>query len=192
MTSPHPPDPGPGGAAAGEPDFQSAAFETALIAAAGTKAGLLWLSADASPRPRPAWYAWRDGAAYVVHEGIEQALPWLDESVAVQVVVPSKDKGGRVVTWVARPVPVAAGSPEWDAVVGDLHAARLNPPDGEAQPQRWARESRITRLEPTGEVLEAPGSMTAGSHSAEPPDTPATTRPPLPYVWGRRARRRSR
>jgi hypothetical protein len=133
---------------------------------------------------------WREGAVYVVHEGREQPLPWLREAGGVRVIVPSKDKGGRLVTWAARVVPVEPATPEWDAAVADLHAARLNPPDGEQQPARWARESRVTRLEPTGELLERPGAMPTASLAATPPPTPATTRDKLPFLVGPRPRRR--
>ena len=51
----------------------------------------------------------------------------------------------------------------------ELHAKRLNPPDGEAQPARWARESRVARIEPTGQLVEAPGHLSHRSHAAEPP-----------------------
>ncbi|MGH8894517.1 MAG: hypothetical protein ACRDWY_14625, partial [Actinomycetes bacterium] len=60
----------------------------------------------------------------------------------------------------------------------------------ERQPQRWARESRVLRLEATGRALERPGHLSQRSHAAEPPGSPATTRGPLPFVIGRRARRR--
>jgi len=32
-----------------------------------------------------------------------------------------------------------------------LHAQRLNAPDGQEQPARWARESRVLTLLPDGE-----------------------------------------
>ena len=93
----------------------------------------------------------------------------------------------------------APRSPPWrrattpgTTVVPELHAKRLNPPDGEAQPARWARESRVVRIEPTGRAASRrPGTCRTGSHAAEPPGSPATTRGPLPFVVGRRARRRA-
>jgi hypothetical protein len=39
---------------------------------------------------------------YVVHEGLEQPLGWLADSERVTVTVRSKDKGGRLVSWVAQ------------------------------------------------------------------------------------------
>jgi hypothetical protein len=36
-----------------------------------------------------------------------------------------------------------------------LHATRLNAPDGEDQPHRWARDSLVLCLTPTGELIGA-------------------------------------
>ena len=67
----------------------------------------------------------------------------------------------------------------------ELHAKRLNPPDGEEQPARWAaRVAWSPRLDPTGELVEGPGHLPHRSHAAEPPGSPATTRGPLPFVAG--------
>ena len=164
------------------------AYAAALVAEACRKSALVWLRPEGDERAYPAWHVWRDGAAYVVHEGYEQPLPWLAEAERVVVLVRSKDKGGRLVGWVARPQPVEPGTPDWDAAVPDLHAARLNPPDGEEQPLRWARESRVTRLAPTGELVEQPGDMPTGSLAAPPAPTSATTLGRLPFVLGRRRR----
>ena len=96
-----------------------------------------------------------------------------------------------MVTFRATVTTVAPGDDAWDTVVTELHAKRLNPPDGEAQPARWARESRVVRIEPTGQLVEAPGHLSAPVARAEPPGSPATTRGRLPFVVGRRARRRT-
>jgi hypothetical protein len=166
-----------------------------LVEEACKKASLIWIATPRGgeseapttyARPRAAWHAWHDGAAYVVTGGIEQPIPGIDSAGTVRITVRSKDTGGRLVTWLATPQVVEAGSDEWTAVVPDLHAKRLNPPDGEQQPERWGRESRIYRLEPTGEVPEVPGAMPTGSQAAAPPPSPATTRGPLPFVIGRR------
>jgi hypothetical protein len=106
------------------------------------------------------------------------------------VTVRSKDTGGRLVAWVGVVRRLRPDEAAWETVVPELHAKRLNAPDGEAQPARWARESAVHRIEPTGELLETPGNPTTGSHAAEPPSSPATTRGRLPFVVGRRARRR--
>jgi hypothetical protein len=152
---------------------------------------MLWLRADSGDREIAAWHVWHDGAAYVVSGGLEQNLaPVLDGSERLAVTVRSKDTGGRLVTFVARPMDVPPGDETWDTVVPELHAKRLNPPDGEQQPARWARESRITRIEPTGELLESPGHPINRSHAAEPPGSPAATRGRLPFTLGRPPKRR--
>jgi hypothetical protein len=169
-------------------------FEMALVAEAARKSGVIWVAVGGSTtNARAAWHVWLDGAAYVVTGGAEQQLPGLESAADVLVTVPSKDKGGRLVTWVARPSVVEPGTDEWAAAVPALHAKRLNAPDGENQPARWAAESRVVRLEPTGEVLERPGAMPTRSEAAPPRPTRATTRGPLPFVIGRatgRGRRR--
>ena len=158
----------------------------ALVAEACKRSGLLWLELPDRPQPRPAWHAWIGEAAYVVTGGLEQPLPGLESVDSVPVTVPSKDKGGRLVTWRARPRVLEPGSEEWDAAVAELAGKRLNAPDGERQPERWARESLVVRLEPTGELLEGPGRMSADRRSAPPAATSATTAARLPWVLGRR------
>jgi hypothetical protein len=162
----------------------------ALVDEACRKSSLLWLRPVSTDRAVAVWHVVTEGAVHVVGGGIEQELPDLADGEQVEVTVRSKDTGGRLVSFVAVARQVSPEDPSWDAVVADLHAKRLNPPDGEAQPQRWERESRVLRLEPTGRVVERPGHLSHRSHAAEPPGSPATTRGPLPFVIGRRARRR--
>lgn len=162
----------------------------ALVEEACKRSSVCWLALPARPQPYPAWHVWVDGAACVVSGGREQPLPGLGRVDEVSVTVPSKDKGGRLVTWTARPRTLDPHSLEWATAVKELHAKRLNSPDGEAQPARWAAESTVTRLQPTGAVTEEPGRMPLAAGAAEPALTPASTRGPLPFVLGRRARRR--
>ena len=58
----------------------------------------------------------------------------------------------RLVTWLADVAPVLPGTEEWDEVVPLLHGVRLNAPDGEDQPARWALTSTVLRLTPTGDL----------------------------------------
>ncbi|HEY3261759.1 MAG TPA: hypothetical protein VGJ95_16090 [Pseudonocardiaceae bacterium] len=160
-----------------------------LVEEASKKAGIVWITVPGE-RARPAWHHWHDGADHVVTGGLEQPLPGLADGVLAEVTVPSKDTGRRLVTWVARATEVPPGGPQWEAVVPAMHAKRLNPPDGDRQPQRWAEECTLLRLEPTGEVREAPGAMPDGSGAAPPAPTPASTSGPLPFVLGRRSSRR--
>jgi hypothetical protein len=164
----------------------------ALVEEACRKSAMLWLRPESSTRTVAAWHVWSDGAAYIVSGGLEQDVPALAElgEERVVVTVRSKDTGGRLVTWIGQASRVRPDDEPWDSVVAELHAKRLNSPDGEAQPARWARESAVTRIEPTGELLESPGHLSADSHAAEPAGSSATTRGPLPFTLGRTPRRR--
>ena len=108
------------------------------------KSGVLWLAGS------PLWHVWHDGAAYVVGGGLEQPLPDCRRGV---VQVPTKDGP---VAWTADVEPVPVGSALWDEVVPLLHAKRLNAPDGDQQPARWAGESQVLRLVPAGEGAPVP------------------------------------
>ncbi|MGH3328906.1 MAG: hypothetical protein ACRDPT_14125 [Streptomycetales bacterium] len=166
----------------------------ALIEEATRKSGLVWVTVG-NERARAVWQLWYGGAAYVVTGGAEQPLPTLETAgeptSTITVTVPSKDTRGRLVSWRARVTTVDPASEHWHTVAGELSAKRLNAPEptGELM-ERWARECRIVRLEPTGEIAEGPGAMPAASHAAPPPPSPATTAGRMPYVIGRRAGRR--
>jgi hypothetical protein len=171
----------------------------ALVEEATKKSGMLWLALPGLPHPRAAWHVWRPaadegapGAAYVVTGGIEQPLPGLPEAEHVIVTVRSKDKGARLVSWVAAVAHVQPGSEEWEAVVPLLAKERLNAPDGEHQVERWADEAYVIRLTPTGEVVEAPGSLPADYAAVRPVPSPATTTGKNPFMVGGRRRRPDR
>ncbi|MDN3352710.1 hypothetical protein [Actinomadura sp. DC4] len=169
----------------------------ALVEEATKKSGLLWLALPGLPQPRTAWHIWHtgpdgEGAAYVVTGGIEQPLPGLPEAERVTVTVRSKDKGGRLVSWVADVAQVEPGSEEWDAIAPLLAKARLNAPDGEHQIERWAEEAYIIRLTPSGEVPESPGGMPADYAAVRPGGGPATTTGRGPFMIGARRRRSDR
>jgi hypothetical protein len=165
---------------------------TALVEEATKRSGLIWLALPDLPQPRAAWHLWHDGSAYVVTGGIEQPLPGLPEAERVTVTVRSKDKGGRIVSWVAAVSEVEAGSEEWEAVVPLLAKERLNAPDGEAQTERWAQEAFVMRLTPTGEVTESPGAMPADYAAVRPVLSPATSVGKPPFMVGGRRRRPDR
>jgi hypothetical protein len=111
------------------------------VADATRRAAVVWV--EVAGRSHPVWHVWHADAMYVVSGGIEQPLP---ETTTAVVGVPVNGEIG--LRWEADVSPVAAGTPLWDEVVPLLHAGRLNPPDGEAQPERWARESVVQRFVP--------------------------------------------
>lgn len=98
----------------------------ALIAEATKRAGVIWIKAGGSGRPRPAWHLWQDGAAYVLTGPGEQPLPGLADAGQVTVLVPSKESGGLLVTWQAEVSRVKPDSPGWRSVIAALTAGRLN------------------------------------------------------------------
>jgi hypothetical protein len=125
---------------------------SALVEEATRRSGLVWVRPDGAERAHPVWHAWHDGCAWLVVGGAEQQLPGLAAASRAQVLVRSHERrSGLLVTWTADVTRVEPGSAEWDAAVPVLHAARLNARDGEEQPARWARESTVVRLRPTGE-----------------------------------------
>ncbi|MDL5203651.1 hypothetical protein [Streptomyces sp. ALI-76-A] len=151
-------------------------LDQALVEEATKKSGLIWVRGPGGPA-RALWHVWHEGAACLVGDGPgEQPLPGLAEGTEAEVTVRSKDKGGRLVSWTAKVVEPAPGSPAWDAAVAELKGKRLNAPDGEAMTERWARECRVLRLEPTG--VRAP--LPDGDLAAPPLPTPATTRQAIP------------
>lgn len=165
----------------------------ALIDAACKVSGLVWIGVAGAPA-RPAWQEWSDGRSYVVHArdvtgAREQVVPGLADAEAVDVSVRG-DKQGRVVTWRARVTHREPGTAEWDEAVALLRPKRLNETDPDSVAARWAETCLVCVLEPTGELVERPGSYDERSGSAPPPPSPATTVTAKPYVIGRRTRRR--
>jgi hypothetical protein len=172
------------------------AFTTALIAELGKKTGVCWLRYDEPDRPgspdrsRAAWHIWYDDALHLVAGGNEQPLPGIEEADRVEVTMRSKDSGGRLVTWVGRVSLVGPSDEAWDEVTTALVADRLNLEDLTTVKGHWAARSVVVRIDPSGELLEQPGSLRDDAQAATPPSTPATTRGPLPRVLHRRQRRR--
>ncbi|WP_283135587.1 hypothetical protein [Rhizohabitans arisaemae] len=115
-----------------------------LIEEAAKKSGVLWVGS------RLAWHVWHDGAIYLVTGGAEQRLPGLATTPRTPVTLRSKDSGGALITFEAEVTVVAPGTKEWDAAVPVLAKERLNAPDTESMPARWAAESTVLKLRPTG------------------------------------------
>lgn len=168
--------------------MEAAAIAT-LIDEATKKSGLIWVRpAGQGQHAQAVWHVWQDGSAWVLTGGIEQPLPDLPDRA--YVTVRSKEKGARLLTWVADASRVAPESSEWQEVVPTLLAKRLNLPDGDEAPKRWARECALWRLAPTGDVTESPDQPSTGSHAVEPPPTRARSHVPRPlHLRGRPARR---
>ncbi|MFE1766248.1 hypothetical protein ACWDBF_32795 [Streptomyces angustmyceticus] len=165
--------------------------DRALIEEATKKSGLIWVRGNTGPA-RALWHLWHDGAAVLVGDGAgEQPLTGLGlaDGGTATVTVRSKDKGGRLIAWQARVVEPAPETETWRAAVDELKGKRLNAPDADTLTERWARECRVLRLEPTGETTQRPGAMPDDSHAAPPPPTPAITRRPVPAALPKLLRR---
>ncbi|MFD7666948.1 hypothetical protein [Streptomyces sp. NPDC059788] len=176
-------------------------LDRALIEEATKKSGLIWVQGTTGPA-RALWHVWHDGAACVVGAGSDGAqrsagpaaeqplhdLGLLDGSTAT-VTVRSKDKGGRLVGWQARVTELTPDGEAWQAAVEDLKGKRLNAPDAETMPRRWARECRVLRLEPVTDAT-AHTAFDDASRAARPLPSPATTRRPIPAALPKLLRRK--
>lgn len=163
-------------------------FTAALTQELGKKSGVCWLRYAGVDHP--VWHVWLDDALYVVSGGQEQPLPGIEDEDTVEVVMRSKETGQRLITWVGHARRVGPDDELWQPVTAALVAGRLNLDDMATAADEWARSSVVTRIVPTSEVREAPGSLPDDAHLKIPPGTPATTRGPLPRVLHRRSRRR--
>jgi hypothetical protein len=165
-----------------------APLDRALVEEAARKSGLVWVAGQAL------WHVWLDGAVCVVGSADgrgEQPLPEaLTDGAETVVTVRSKDKGGRLVTFPARVSELPSGGEAWRAAVDELKGGRLNAPDADTITERWARECRVLRLEPSGPPVEKPGAMPDGSGAAPPRPTAAVTRRAIPAALPRLLLRR--
>ena len=171
-------------------------FTGALIAELARKTGVCWLRYERETRRGPVvetfavWHLWHDDALHVLSGGDEQPLPGIGDVTRVEVTMRSKENGGRLVTWVGTRSAVRPADEAWGPATAALVADRLNLADLGTAAAGWARTSVVSRIEPTGELVESPGSLDAGAHLLAPKSSPATTRGPLPRVLHRRVRRR--
>jgi Phosphoesterase family len=155
---------------------------------------LIWIVIEGQDRPRPAWHVWHPGtgpgapgAAYVVTGPGEQPLPGLAGAGRVTVIVMGSQASGGRVAWTAAVTRVEPGSGEWDEVIGQLVAGRLNAvlAEGETSPaQRWAASGAVFRLAPVDPPAlvdpPAPVDPRAPVDPPAPVDTPAPANTPAP------------
>lgn len=176
------------------PQPDTATLARALIEETAKKSGLVWVRGPQGPS-RALWHVWHEGAVCLVGDGsLEQPLEGLGltDGGGATVTVRGKDKGARLVAWTARVRELPPHGEAWEAAVAELKGKRLNAPDADTVTERWARESRVLRLEPEGSLLEEPGAMPDASHAAPPLVTPATTRRAQPSGLPRLLFRRRR
>jgi hypothetical protein len=162
---------------------------TAFIAELAAKSDLIWVATGDRP-PQAVWHVWHDDAFAVVTGGAEQPDAGLTPGSPAVVTLRSKENRARQLQVRATATRVDPEAPEWEDAVAALHPKRLNAPDGDKQPERWARESTVWLLRPTGDPLEQPGAMPDQAHRAEPVATTATTLTRTPFHAGRATKKR--
>ena len=127
----------------------------ALVAELARKTGLCWVRYDG--RDHAVWHVWHDDALCLVSDGEEQPLPEIPEGALVEVVMRSKDTGGRVLAWVGRVSVVLPEDEAWAGTTAALVAGRLNLRDPATAAERWAVSSVVRRVTPTGDFTPAGG-----------------------------------
>jgi hypothetical protein len=121
-----------------------------LIAELARRTGVCWVLVEG--RAHPVWHAWCQDALCVVSGGSEQPLPDLPDGARVEVVMRSKDTGGRQLTWVGTACVVRPGDERWAATTAALVLARQNLADPATAADGWARRSVVRRVVPTGDL----------------------------------------
>ena len=162
----------------------------ALAAELSKKTSTSWVTYDGSTHA--VWHTWLDDALLLVSGGDEQPLPDVPDGATVEVTQRSKDNGGRLLTWAGRAEVVRPDDEAWGPVTAVLVRDRLNLADLATAADHWAAHSTVRRVVPTGATTESPGDLSDDAHRAEPPESNATTRGPLPRVLHKRVRRRPR
>jgi len=170
---------------------------TRLIHEAASKSGLVWVRLPGGTT-HPVWHVWHDDgderstgpAAYVVSGPGEQSLPELPDEV--ELILRSKDTGGRLVTVHATSRELTPDDDGWDAAVEVLRPERLNAVGDTAA--RWRESCTIHVLTPHGRLTEGPGDYTDGSGATPVRPSAGATSGWRPWHWKGRAeaRRNSR
>lgn len=163
---------------------------TRLTQEALSRSGLLWVHIPGGGT-HAVWHVWHDDgdergsgpAAYVVSGPGEQSLPWLPDEV--ELVLRSKDTGGRLLTVHATAREVRPEDDGWDAAVEVLRPERLNAVGDVAT--RWAQSCTIHVLTPHGRPIEQPGAYADGSGVATVRPSAGTTARWRPWHWRGRA-----
>ena len=126
--------------------------------------------------------------------GSSRRDPGLVDGATVEVILRSKENRARQAAVTATVEQLEPGHrARGTSAASALHPKRLNAPDGEAQPQRWATESTLWLLRPTARGRRAAGcDVQTTSHRAEPLATDATTLARKPFHAGRATKKRRR
>lgn len=137
---------------------------TDLVADLAKKSGLVWVSY--ARESRAVWHEWVGDAVCVVSGGTEQPLPGITEHHTVRLSLRSKSNRALVAEADAHVEVVGPDSEHWESVTTALKAGRLNLVDSDHAIERWARESVVVRLVPTGDVTMPADISSTLSHTS--------------------------
>lgn len=126
---------------------------TDLIADLARKSGLIWVTY--ATKTHAVWHEWAGDAVCVVAGGTEQPLPDIEKHQTVLLSLRSKSSRALVAQAEARVEVISPDSEHWGFVTEALKSGRLNVVDGATAIERWARESVVVRLVPTGTITLA-------------------------------------
>ena len=142
---------------------------TDLIADLAKKSGLVWVTY--ARHTHAVWHEWVGDAVCVVSGGTEQPLPGIDKHQTVLLSLRSKSSRALVAEAEAAVEVIAPDSEHWESVTRALKSGRLNLDDADNAIDRWARESVVVRLVPTGKI-----TMADGISSSRPRTSPHLSR----------------
>ena len=174
----------PGDAATAQVPAPASVHVTRLISEAASKSGLIWVRLPDGDA-HPVWHVWHDDgdergtgpAAYVVSGPGEQSLPWLPDEV--ELLLRSKDTGGRLIAVRATAREVTPEDAGWDAAVEVLRPGRLNAVGDVAQ--RWRRVVHHPRADAARPARRGPRLVRRGvggrARSGPPRRRPAAGAP---------------
>lgn len=158
--TPGPGDAAPGPGAPDAPDASASVLVTELVTELATElarvTGVSWVRAGG--RSWLVWHAWSDGALCLVSGGAEQPLPEISDGAQVEVVMRSKDTGGRLLTWTGTASVVRPGGEAWERTTAALVERRHNLPDPGAAAEVWARDSVVRRVVPVAGPAQLPAA----------------------------------
>ncbi len=142
-----------------QPPYADRVQPTDLIADLAKKSGLVWVSY--ANHTHAIWHEWVGDAVCAVTGGTEQPLPDIAKHQTVTLSLRSKASRALVAQVGATVDVITPDSEHWESVTATLKAGRLNIVDADHAIDRWARESVVVRLVPTGAITLADGMSTS-------------------------------
>lgn len=171
-------------------------LQTALVAESIKRASLVWITVPGRSAIA-VWQVTHDGVPHVVvavdgdGQATEQHVPGLLGAGEVIVTARSKDTGGLLASFATTPEVIGPDAEGYDEAAAALQASRLNGADAATTLASWREHAHVVRLRPTGRLVEDALNPSTELQAVPPVATDATTAPKLPWVLGKRARKRA-